>query len=575
MGSTGNNQMRNWWFVFLVLVLCSQSGTQGIARFTPPVRGKIELTGTFGELRSNHFHGGLDIRGEIGRPVYAIADGYVSRIQITVSGYGQALFLEHPSGHTSVYGHLDRFRDDISAYARNRQYAQENFVLEEEPTPDRFPVKQGDLIGFIGARGFVSGPHLHFEIRDTYSGRMLNPLNFGVSVSDHRRPFISGLRLYELDERGRVLAGTDVGVRSLGNGQYRTTPDTLYVSGPSFGLAVKAYDQQDGRPNFNGIYGLELWQNDTARFAYHLDDFAGEDTRYLNAHLDYAEQRRHSSWLQRAFRMPGNPLDIYRTGAQEGRLHLQPGEVAQLRIHITDHPQNAADLNILVSRRQVTAPLQNPVYTCRLPYDEENLIDDRSVRAHFPPGALYEDLLLDYDFLPEQSQGLYSPVHRLHRSSTPLHRHFDLHIRPNAIREDLKTKAIITHCDDGKDPTSYGGEWTPDGRLRAPVRTFGNFAIMVDTTPPKIVAERFGADMRGWDRFSFRVTDNFPTAGKARDLRFRAEVDGHWILLEYDARKNRLYHDFDGRIPPGEHLLVLRVQDDRNNETVVELGFKR
>ncbi|WP_044086164.1 M23 family metallopeptidase [Lewinella cohaerens] len=574
---TNNNTqaMRQLCFWTIALLLFSQSATDSLPNFTAPVQGTIQLTGTFGELRGNHFHAGLDIRGAVGRPVYAIADGYISRIRVTVSGYGQALYVQHPnSGHTAVYGHLDRFRDDLMAFTRREQYKQESFLLDEELPQDSFPVRQGELIGYIGQRGYVSGPHLHFEIRDTETERSLNPMNFGITVPDSRQPQIRGLRFYQLSERGNVLSGKDYSVQGRGTGKYVLAVDTLYTDQPIIAFGIKAYDQQNGRPNLNGIYSLEMYQDSQLNFAYRMDHFLGEQTRYLNAHLDYEQQRKNNSWFQRAFVLPGNQLDFYETSERQGRIKLEPRQVSRIQFRISDHRNNTSTLELVVKRRENAVPLQNPVYTYYLPHDEENLIDDGRLRAHFPEGIFYEDVFLDYDLVEETSSGLYAPTHRIHSSLTPLHRYFDLHIRPVGLPEALKAKAIITQCDDGREPVSYGGEWTSEGRLRAPVRAFGNFTIMADTSPPEVLAERFSQNMKGWPRFSFKISDNFPTAGKARDLRFRAEVDGQWILMEYDGRKDRLYHDFDGRIPSGDHQLVLRVVDDRGNETVVERSFK-
>lgn len=556
-----------------MLLFFSQSATDQLPSFIPPVQGTMQLTGTFGELRGNHFHAGLDIRGAVGRPVYAIADGFVSRILVSVSGYGQALYLEHPTGHTSVYGHLDRFRDDIQAFVRERQYQEESFLLDEQPTELKFPVQQGDLIGYIGQRGYVSGPHLHFEVRDTKSERVLNPMNFGITVPDSRRPLVNRLRFYTLNERGRVLSGKDERLRSLGSGRYALQMDTLKVYHEIVAFGVKAYDQQDARPNRNGIYSLSMWQDSTLRFSYSMDQFLGEQTRYLNAHLDYEQQRQKDSWFQRAFVLPGNALDFYQTDSLKGAIRLAPGQSSKVQFQITDHRKNTSKLEFVVHRPDASVNLQNPVYTYYLPYDEESLIEDEEVRAHFPEGALYEDLYLDYDYLPEASEGLYAAVHRFHSNITPLHRYYDLHIQPTHLPERLRDKAIIAHCEDGRDPVSYGGEWTAEGRLRAPVRAFGNFTIMADTLPPTIEVERFSSNMRGWSSFSFRLDDDFPTAGKARGLRFRAEVDGRWILMEYNGRKRRLYHEFDGRIPAGKHEFVLRVMDDRGNEAELRRSF--
>lgn len=563
-----------WWSLVVVIVFFAQNDSNSIPDFDPPVKGLIQLTGTFGELRGNHFHAGLDIRGHVGRPLYAIADGFVSRVRVTVSGYGQSIYLQHPSGHTSVYGHMNAFRDDIADFVKTQQYAKESFLLDEEPSSEQFPVSKGDLIGYIGQRGYVSGPHLHFEIRDTKTGRLLNPMNYGIGVPDHRHPLIRSVRVFELDENGNVLLAKNKSASSIGGGKYRLRSDTLFVNQANVGLGIKSYDQQDGRPNLNGIYAVSLKLQDSLIFGFKMDHFDGEQTRYLNAHLDYKEQLENDSWYHRCFRLPGNQLDFYEHNQQNGRIVLAKGEHKKLEFEVLDRDGNRAEMNLVIKRNNT--PVDEPAipFTYQLPHDEESIIDNQSVRAHFSEGTFYEDLLLDYDLVVENTQGLYSPVHRFQTHTTPVHRYFDLHIRPNEIPEQLKEKAVIAHCKDGASPKSYGGEWTTEGRLRAPVRDFGNFTIMIDTMPPTIKPYHFSRDMRTWNDFSFEIEDNFPTAGKARDLRFRAEVDGQWILMEYNGRKKRLYHTFDGHISTGKHQLVVRVMDDRGNEVVFEKEFR-
>ncbi|MCB0637121.1 MAG: M23 family metallopeptidase [Lewinella sp.] len=565
-----------WRFAGLIIViafLLSGREPAAIPDFAPPVQGGMQLTGTFGELRGNHFHAGLDIRGAVGRPVYAVADGFVARIVVKGGGYGQALYLDHPSGHTSLYGHLDRFREDIATFVKRRQYDLESFELDEELNPAHFPVRQGDLIGYIGKRGFAFGPHLHFELRDRETQDPLNPMSFGLDVADTRPPFVEAIRLYELDERGNPLRGESQQVRRLASHRYTTAEDTLWVNGPSFGLAVKAYDQQNSLNNWNGIYQMALRQDDSLRFAFAFERYGFDKTRYLNAHLDFEEQQQ-GSWFHRCFRLPGNQLKFYRPSEDGGRLQLAPGEASRVTIEISDKAGNQCTVEAVVKRRaRPLTPIYEQAYVYQLPYDEESVIDNGSFRAHFAPFTFYEDLYFQYTLVPEKSAGIYSAVHQLHDHLTPVHRYFDLQIRPNEIAPALRKKAIIAYCADGNNPYSFGGEWTSENRLRARVRALGNYSIMVDTIGPRIRPERWSGNMRGWEQFSFRISDNFPTAGDARDLRFRAEVDGTWILMEYDAKTARLYHVFDGIISRGEHRLKLTVTDDRENTTLWEGTF--
>lgn len=571
--------MRNkWilgWLVVGTLCLFSGTGEEAVAEYIAPVRGQMQLTGTFGELRGGHFHAGLDIRGPVGRPVYAIADGFISRIVISAAGYGQALYLDHPTGHTSLYGHLDQFTPAVADFVKQRQYALESFALDEEVDPVLFPVQQGDLIGYIGKRGYAFGPHLHFEVRDTRTQDPLNPMAYGITVPDTRRPFVNEVRLYELDERGNAQTATTYATQYRGGGRYRTATDTLWVNRASFGLAFKAYDQQNGVNNWNGIHALRLLADDSLRFQFAMQHFSFAETRYINAHLDFEEQTRHKSWFHRSFLLPGNRLSLYDAQAGNGRLSLSPGQSTRVRTVVEDFAGNEARVDLIVKRTTDEASLINKTYTYFLPFDEESIIDNGSVRAHFPEGCFYEDLYMNYDLLVEESDNLGSSIHRLEGAEVPVHHYFDIHIRPNEIPEAKRHQALIAYCADGQEPRSYGGEWTEEGRLWAPVRDLGNYSILLDDEAPQVNPERLAEDMRGWEAFSFLITDNFLTSGSARDLRFRAEVDGQWLLMEYDYKSDRLFHRFDGTILPGQHTLLLTVQDDRGNETVVEHAFIR
>jgi hypothetical protein len=546
----------------------------GLPHYAAPLHTELMVTGTFGELRGNHFHGGIDFRGKTGAPVYSIGDGYVKRISIQPGGFGQAVYVAHPEGYTSVYGHLSALDDSLLAYVRATQYARESFAVDLDPLPGRFPVRRGQRIGAVGNRGFSFGSHLHLEIRDAASDDPLNPLAFGLAVADHRPPDPRDLRVYELDQSGNVLDQQTLDLRSAGRTLVPANGDTLYVATEWSGLGIKVYDQQDLLYNRNGIYGARLFQDSTLLYGWRMDRFAFAESRYLNAHVDYPDYRENRSWFHRLFALPGNALPMYEMNADRGRIRLAPGEHRDLTVSIFDFAGNERTVSLVLARRLGPATLVNQRYNYFLPQGEESRIESPGLRLHFPAAALYEDTYLNYHAAPDGSADVYSAVHQIHTLTTPLHQYFRLAIQPNdRLPQTLRDRAVVARCAADNPPVSYGGTWE-DGYLQTDARDFGDFCILIDTVPP-IEPRDFRSDMRGRSGFSFRIRDNFPTAGRAQGLRYRAEVDGQWVLLEYDLKENRLFHTFDGRISRGEHTLTLSVTDDRQNTARWQGTFRR
>ncbi|MEM7571293.1 MAG: M23 family metallopeptidase [Bacteroidota bacterium] len=541
--------------------------------YQAPLKSPLLVTGTFGELRSNHFHAGLDFRAPIGTPVYAIADGYVSRIRITAGSYGQAIYIDHPEGYRSVYGHLNSLRDDLIDTLRQQQYAAEEFATTIYFSADDFPVRAGDQIGTVGNRGYSFGPHLHFEIRDTTADVPLNPLHFGIRVSDSRRPQLRQLMVYELDQASRPIRTHRFPLRARRDGDYQAETDQIIVGQRTIGLAIKAYDRQNAMPNWNGIYGASLRVDSLELHQFRFDSIPFESTRYLNAHVDYTEWTENTSWFHRLYRLPGDELEIYADSPYHGQFRLRAdGSPSPVEIEVTDWAGNTSSMAFELVYQPTTRPASE-AYQYVLLHDEANLIQTSDMYFYLPEGALYQELELQYQRVRDSSQGIYSAVHHLHSALTPLHQSGKLTIRADAsLPDSLRPFALIARCVADGDPISHGGQWEEDW-LEADVRAFGDYCILLDQQAPQVEVLDFRRSMRGRASFSFRISDNFATAGSARSLRYRAEVDGQWILLEFDAKSDRLTHHFDGHIAAGEHELVLRVWDDRGNETIVRREF--
>lgn len=544
--------------------------------FRSPVDREIRLSGTFGELRPNHLHAGIDIKawnGKTGQNIFAIADGYISRIKVQTGGYGNVLYINHPNGYTSVYAHLKNFPKEVAAYVKRAQYRKESFEVELFPKANRFAFKKGAVIGRMGLSGRSYGPHLHFEIRDTKSEKPINPLLFGIQAKDNVAPKLHELKVYFLNDK-RETVRTKSRKLIKGSKRYRIKGDTLLIGAWRAGFALKAYDHMTKTPNWNGIYSLSMLKDEVPVYNFEMETFAFSESRFINAHLDYAEQVAKKSYFNRCYTLPGNRLSIYNDRVKKGVIELHKNKATKITMIAKDVAGNESKLEFWVRRDEVETP-KALSYNYVLPYNEENVIETDDLYLHFPKGTLYENLYFKYQTSAEKSSNVYSVVHHLHDFETPVHKYYDLAIRPSRIPDRLKSKAFIAYCEPKKSTVqSCGGEWKA-GRLEAKVRDLGDFCIMLDTIAPKIVPIKFRSNMKGYSKMTFKITDNIKTARNVEELTYRATIDGQWILLEFDAKKDLLTYRFDDKIKLGEHQFELIVKDHRNNRKVFKRTFQR
>jgi hypothetical protein len=546
--------------------------------FQSPVAGKIILTGNYGELRANHFHSGIDIKPCKGchhQAIFAAAEGYVKRVRIEPGGYGQSIYIAHPNGFTTVYAHLDRFASDIQALIRQKQYESESFEQNIELQPTDLPVARGQHIGNMGNRGHSFGEHLHFEIRDTKTENPINPLLFGFDIPDNIPPSVQALKMYFYDEKQTLVDTKIVYPIKKPDGTFGIAGDTLNVPTPYVCFALKSYDKDNDKSGDNGIYSLSLFKNDTTIYQFRTERFAFSETRYLNAHLDFYEQRFRGSYYHRLHLLPGNQLSMYQNVVNRGLVAVQDS-AATIKLVSADFQNNGSIVQFAI-RRQGTMPappIATP-YKYVLPYNEPSIIQPEGAVFYFPKNSFYESVYCQFGQVTEGgSAGIYSPTYQLHHNRTPVHAAYTIRVRPVNLPDSLRSKAFVAYCPrEGTSILNCGGDWTDDGMLMAKNAVFGNYCIMVDTTPPTIRPLGFKRDMRKASRLAFKINDNYGVIGSGRGMTYRAEVDGIWILMEYDSKSNTLYHTFDGRISNGEHSLKLSVKDGRGNERVFESAF--
>ncbi len=542
--------------------------------FAPPVKIPILLTGNFGELRSNHFHSGIDIKteGKSGLPIYAAADGTVSRINISPSGFGLALYIDHPNGTTTVYAHLQKLRDDMQSYAKNIQYKREKFRVDLTVPKGTFNVKKGDLIAYGGNSGSSGGPHLHFEIRKTSNQHPLNPLHFNFPVKDDMKPKVLSVMIYPLSEDAHVSTRQEPKrietVYYDGAFHLKSNP-VLSVFG-DIGFGVQALDYLNGSWSKCGVYQIKLSVDGKLIYKFSMDELSFSETRYLNSHIDYEYYQTHWRKIHKNWIEPGNKLSNYPNHENRGIVNLSDNQVHKIDYEITDVHGNLSKLSFKVKSKPFTV-LKNQEEGFPVKHDKTSNFSTEGLKAEFSEGTFYSDFQLNYEAKPSNNL-YYSEIHRLHSHTVPVHKFYNLGIRPTNLPDSLQEKAIIVSIND-KSGKSYsmGGEFT-DGFVKASIRTLGLFAVSVDTIAPTIksLSIRNHKNLIEKNRIRFKIKDDLSGLKS-----YRGEIDGKWVLFEYDAKNSLISYDFDSeRIEfKKNHHLELKVSDSKGNESTYEASF--
>lgn len=554
------------------LILTAFGGAKNYPQdyFDLPVKRAAYLSGTFGELRANHFHSGIDIKsvdGKVGEALYAAAEGYVSRIKVQSGGYGNSLYINHPNGYTTVYAHLSAFSPEVAAYVKSKQYGKRSFTINLYPEKDKFQFAKGEEIGKLGTTGRSFGPHLHFEIRKTNGQIPINPLLCGLKVPDTEAPIFEGFRIYHLDADMNQTK-----VKELKAGRDIMQGDSLYIDGGQIGLGAKVFDSMEGVSNKNGVYDLNMEVDGKSVFQMKLTEFSFGETRYCNAQLDHALRLKEKSYYNRCYKLPGNRFSAYQKVLDSGLIELASGAVKDVKLTASDPLGNASSFSftLIGSKDETSSSAQT--YMKMLPFDAASAVETAIFSMQIPAGSFYRNVPLTYSTSSESSDDIYSDIVHLGPDDEAVHKKIDLALKANqALTTNEKGKYFIAQC--GKDGviSNIGGKWL-GSYLTASIRSMGDFCIMIDDVAPTIIPETFEYDMRSKNRITFTIKDQISSSGS---LNYKSRVDGKWILFEYDAKNDLIIHRFDERIGPGEHILVLDVYDQQGNKARFERSFLR
>lgn len=561
------------WIFFLLMFGSNLYGQNYPAwDFRFPLDIEAAVSGSFGELRNDHFHSGVDFttHGKTGLPIYSIEDGYVSRIAVSPSGFGKALYIAHPNGYTSVYAHLESFNSEIEKVVLNFQYEKESFQINEYLKPDQLPVKRGEVIALSGNSGSSGGPHLHFEIRETVAQKPLNVHQFGLPTEDDRPPHIEAVAIYPLAESSTINGQKEPlhlpVVFHSGRFHLRGNP-TINAHGP-IGIGVETFDYYSNSWRKCGVYSIELTNNQLLVFRSKVDGFLFSDTRYLNSHIDYARKTTTGKRIQKSFLDINNQLDIYTTNSARGAIDVLPFSENNLEYTITDDAGNRSMLSFKVTG---VNPSARGVGTFSLvkkinPKEVYKWAQD-GYEITIPANTFYTEITPSFAILSRS--GLDSQIEVLD-ATIPFHRFFELlmPIPEEYLNETKITAAYV----DKRGRASFAGGQVEGAHLRVRGREGGVYAFAIDTVAPTVRLKNIPAN-RNYSNRSFialNISDDFSGISS-----YRCTIDGKWALFEYDPKNRELLGHFKYlKLNKGtRHHLVVTVADQLGNETVLDTTF--
>ena len=549
----------------LCLVAMGLMAQESFPKYGSPLDIPIYLSATFGELRPNHLHAGLDIKtqGVEGKKVYAVADGYVSRIGVSPYGYGNVLYITHYDGYTSVYAHLQRFSGEIAKYVKQYQYRNKKFASQIYPDADKFPVKKGDLVAYAGNSGGSGGPHLHFEIRHTASEKPVNPMYFGYKIDDNVRPLIQGVAVYPLGDESTLEGGIkpmyfDV---TENNGRYSLKDRNFVYANGEVAFGIRTFDQVGTSTNKNGPYLYELFLDDELAFQVEADSFSYSEPRYVNSLLDYRRYKQKKSSYVRTETDPFNKLHMIEV--RNGTVTVTEGDTVNVRFKISDYAGNSSTARFKLVG---TAPVEveRPQHR-RSEYfvkadgslNSDITIDDFSISME--KGTLFRDEWIQTG--QRDAKGCCSRIYRFGSEELTTFKPFTIRIRPDEKWADHPRK-YIAYIDNSGKVSSLGGKMK-NGCMEVETRSMGEYAIKIDSVAPSVRTSNFkdGQNVSTLKSLRFKISDDM-TGVETYDI----YLDDVWVLGQYDAKNALLYYEIDDKMKKGTNNVKVVVTDGVGNK---------
>ena len=561
--------LKKWFVLFFVSTyLSGYSQVPTTEKYIYPLNLPPLLSATFGELRPNHFHAGLDFKtqGKTGWKVKAVKSGYISRIKVQKGGYGKAIYIQHPDGNISVYAHLEKFAGDLEQFVKSKQYQHKSFFIDLEIPESLFPVRQGQVIGYSGNTGSSMGPHLHFEIRKGMNVP-LNPMLFGLTVEDHQKPVLKNVYLYALNDTSHVnMQNNKIKLNIYKNktGIFISEPVTAYGE---IGVGITAYDLQDKTWHKNGVYKVELIVNGMKIYESRMDKVSYSTTRYINTMIDYPFYYHYRQYIQKLWKHPRANLPVFAALINKGKIKVENGKTYQITVHLYDFQRNKTSFKTTIQGKKINGFTGKK--TDRTPF---LLSPGQSLRIHssltdvfFPKGSVYDPVYIAFS---ETSNGFF-----IRPEDIPFHKPFvvkySLKNQPDALKKFLYLASI--HPRTGK--KRFASAIKSHDSLILQTRTPGRYELAIDSIPPVITGLNIQDNkwISNYRYLKFKVFDKHSGVKKVEGY-----LDGRWILLEWDYKTGKVFYNFNDLKPEGtKHTIQLIVTDKVGNRTEKTIHFYR
>ena len=559
--------------ILLLLSGCLFSQTEIFPKYPNPVKIPVYLSATFAEIRTNAFHAGVDIRtqGVEGKEVFAVADGYVSRIGVSPYGYGKVLYITHNDGFTSVYAHLSKFNKNIGEFVKSKQYEDKSFTQNIYLDENEFPIKRGDFLGFTGNSGGSGGPHLHYEIRYTKTQEPVNPLFFGMEIKDSMKPNIKGLAIYPLGNSVVNDQHDALYLKVLNKNNAYSIENPIFNVNGEIAFGINVFDQADGSNNKNGPYSIELFAEDSLIFSVTSYKYSYSETRYVNSLIDYSHFIKNKERFIRTEIDEFNKLSVY--GKKNGVVTVNSGETLNMKYVVKDYNNNVSTLCFtLVGVETVKNEYENIVNNlCYNVFDGmESEISLDGLEVKIPKQAFYRNVEVDAYMIDTVENIFSNYAYKIGSEEIPLHKKISVRMK---VKDGFVNDTSLYLASVGKDGKfSFLGNKFVDDYIEAQTNVLGTYVVAKDIFNPTIKPVNFKSEGVISENWSLRVEIDDQETGIAK---YDMYINDEWVLADYDAKNKLLIYQVDNHIKNGRNTFEVVVTDMVGNKCVYSTVLQR